>query len=52
MDHGRRTEVIFLGPAQIGTVDMIPDEPGTRMYHCHIGDHMKIGVAALYKVEP
>jgi FtsP/CotA-like multicopper oxidase with cupredoxin domain len=52
MDHGRRTDVLFLGPAQMETVDMIPDDPGTWMYHCHIDDHMKIGMVALYKVEP
>lgn len=51
-DHGRQTDVLFLGPAQMQTVDMIPDDPGTWMYHCHIDDHMKIGMVALYKVEP
>ena len=51
-DHGRRTDVVFLGPAQMESVDMVPDDPGTWMFHCHIDDHMKIGMVALYKVEP
>jgi FtsP/CotA-like multicopper oxidase with cupredoxin domain len=52
LDHGRRTDVVFLGPAQMETVDMVPDDPGIWMYHCHIDDHMKIGMVGLYKVEP
>lgn len=44
--------VIFLGPVQMETVEMIRDDPGTWMYHGHIDDHMKIGMAAHYKVEP
>jgi hephaestin len=52
LDHGRRTDVVFLGPAQMETVDMIPDDPGIWMYHCHIDDHMKTGMVGLYKVEP
>ncbi len=52
LDHGRRTDVLFLGPARMDTVDMIPDDPGIWMYHCHIDDHMKTGMVALYKVEP
>jgi FtsP/CotA-like multicopper oxidase with cupredoxin domain len=52
LDHGRRTDVIFLGPAQMETVDMVPDDPGIWMYHCHIDDHMKIGMVGMYKVEP
>jgi FtsP/CotA-like multicopper oxidase with cupredoxin domain len=34
------------------TVDMVPDNPGTWMFHCHIDDHMEAGMAAFYKVEP
>jgi len=52
VNHGRRTDVIFLGPAQMETVDMVPDDPGTWLYHCHVEDHMDIGMMTLYTVEP
>ena len=52
MDHGQRTDVVTLLPAQMLTVDMVPDDPGIWLYHCHIEDHMDIGMMALYKVEP
>jgi len=52
LDGGKRTDVIFIGPAQMQTVDMVPDDPGTWMYHCHFDEHMRAGMMALYKVEP
>jgi hephaestin len=52
MQAGHRTDVISIAPAQMETVDMVPDDPGTWMYHCHVDDHMQAGMVALYKVEP
>ena len=52
LDRGRRTDVVAISPAQMLTVDMVPDDPGIWMYHCHIDDHMDAGMVALYKVEP
>jgi manganese oxidase len=52
LHEGHRTDVILIGPAQMETVDMVPDNPGTWMYHCHIDEHMLTGMTALYKVEP
>ena len=51
LQAGRRTDVVAISPAQMETVDMIPDDPGTWMYHCHVDDHMAAGMMALYKVE-
>ncbi len=51
MQAGQRTDVISLSPAQMATVDMVPDDPGTWMYHCHVDEHMEMGMMALYKVE-
>ena len=50
--QGHRTDVLSLGQAQMETVDMIPDDPGTWMYHCHVDDHMNTGMMTVYKVEP
>jgi manganese oxidase len=52
VDHGHRTDVLTLLPAEMRTVDMVPDDPGTWLYHCHIEEHMEVGMSALYKVEP
>jgi FtsP/CotA-like multicopper oxidase with cupredoxin domain len=52
VDHGKRTDVLLLGPAQMETVDMVPDDPGTWLYHCHVEEHMDTGMVTMYKVEP
>jgi len=52
LNHGKRTDVMLLGPAQMETVDMVPDDPGTWLYHCHVEEHMDTGMMTLYKVEP
>lgn len=48
----QRTDVIALMPAQMLTVDMLPDDPGTWLFHCHVADHMDAGMSAFYQVLP
>jgi len=50
--NGSRTDVLSLAPAQMITADMVPDNVGTWMYHCHLSDHMEAGMMAMYKVVP
>ena len=52
LDHGQRTDVVSLLQAQMKTVDMVPDDPGTWLFHCHIEEHMDAGMVAMYRVEP
>ncbi len=52
MQDGKRTDVIALSPAQMVTVDMVPDDPGIWLYHCHVSDHMEAGMMARYQVLP
>jgi manganese oxidase len=52
MQRGHRTDVIALSPGQMETVDMIPDNPGIWLFHCHVSDHMAGGMVTRYKVEP
>jgi hephaestin len=52
LHDGKRTDVVPLMQAQMETVDMVPDNPGIWMFHCHIDDHMDAGMATLYTVEP
>lgn len=48
----QRTDVIALSPAQMVTADMVPDNPGIWLFHCHVADHMRAGMSALYQVLP
>jgi hypothetical protein len=50
--NGTRADVVAVGPAQTLVADMVPDDPGTWMYHCHMSDHMEAGMFALYRVTP
>jgi FtsP/CotA-like multicopper oxidase with cupredoxin domain len=49
---GRRTDVLSLAPAQMITADMVPDDPGIWLFHCHVSEHMAGGMAARYQVLP
>jgi len=48
----RRTDVVTLLPAQMVVTDMVPDNPGIWMFHCHISDHLEAGMHAHYEVKP
>ena len=50
--NGSRTDVVALSPAQMVTADMVPDNEGIWMYHCHVSEHMEIGMMAHYHVMP
>jgi hephaestin len=49
---GQRADVIALSPAQTVTADMVPDDPGIWMFHCHVSEHMESGMMAKYQVLP
>lgn len=48
--EGHRTDVIGLLPAQMATADMVADNPGTWMLHCHVSDHLNGGMQTTYKI--
>lgn len=47
---GMRTDVVNLLPASIVVADMVPDHPGTWLFHCHVNDHIQAGMLARYRV--
>jgi hephaestin len=49
---GQRVDVLNLAPAQTLTADMVPDDPGIWLFHCHVSDHMEGGMVAKYQVLP
>jgi FtsP/CotA-like multicopper oxidase with cupredoxin domain len=49
---GRRMDTVGVFPATSLVADMLPDNPGTWMFHCHVLDHFNAGMTALYTVLP
>jgi len=47
---GHRTDVVELLPGTMAEFDMVPDDPGTWLFHCHVDDHIMAGMQALYRV--
>lgn len=52
LNAGRRTDVINLLPATMISVDMLADNPGRWLYHCHVTDHITAGMATRWTVHP
>lgn len=49
---GQRTDVISLLPAQHVVADMVADNPGIWMIHCHVDEHLDAGMSARYRILP
>ncbi len=47
---GMRMDVVSLLPAGMVIADMVPDNPGTWLFHCHVNDHITAGMQTRYRV--
>lgn len=47
-----RTDVASVLTMGMLVADMVPDNPGTWLFHCHVGGHLRAGMQALYTVVP
>jgi FtsP/CotA-like multicopper oxidase with cupredoxin domain len=47
---GHREDTIGLLPATTIVADMVPDDPGIWMFHCHVNDHISAGMTGRYEV--
>jgi len=47
---GHRVDVVNLLPASTAVADMVPDDPGVWMFHCHVNDHISAGMTGRYEV--
>ena len=47
---GMRGDMIDLLPGMMMVSDMVPDDPGTWLFHCHVNDHILAGMQARYRV--
>jgi FtsP/CotA-like multicopper oxidase with cupredoxin domain len=48
----RRTDSVELLPASMKTADMVADNPGQWLFHCHVSEHMLEGMFARVTVYP
>ena len=49
---GLRTDMVMLLPGMMVVADMVPDDPGIWLYHCHVNDHILAGMQTRYQVLP
>ena len=47
-----RTDVASLLPMAMMVAEMVPDNPGTWLFHCHVKEHLIAGMQAHYRVVP
>ena len=47
---GMRMDMINLLPASMVVADMVPDDAGTWLFHCHVNDHIMAGMLTRYRV--
>ncbi len=52
LHEGHRTDVVELLPASMKVADMRADNPGIWLYHCHVNEHVRAGMAGRYQIEP
>ncbi len=50
LSMGMRMDVVNLLPASMVTADMVPDNPGVWLLHCHVNDHIAAGMITRYRV--
>lgn len=48
---GMRTDVATLLTMGMLIADMVPDNPGVWLFHCHVAPHFEAGMTATYTVE-
>jgi len=48
--NGMRMDVVNLLPASMVVADMVPDNPGIWLFHCHVNDHLTAGMLTRYQV--
>lgn len=50
LEQGRRRDEVELLPATQLVADMVPDNPGKWLMHCHVNDHLAAGMIDTYTV--
>jgi hephaestin len=47
-----RMDMVMLTPAMSVVADMVPDNPGVWLFHCHMPGHFKAGMKTRFTVLP
>ena len=50
MVNGMRTDTVPIGPMGMTVADMVPDNVGTWLFHCHVNEHFEGGMQTLFRV--
>jgi len=50
--NNMRTDMVHLEPMMMIQADMVPDNVGTWLFHCHVNDHIEGGMMTLFQVLP
>jgi len=50
--NSMRTDMVHLEPMMMVVADMVPDNLGIWLFHCHVNDHIEGGMQALFTVLP
>ncbi|HVW34807.1 MAG TPA: multicopper oxidase domain-containing protein [Acidimicrobiia bacterium] len=50
LSMGMRMDMLDILPMTMKTADMVPDDPGRWLFHCHVNDHIAGGMAIFYRV--
>jgi len=48
--HHMRTDILNVGAMEMAIADMVPDNPGVWLFHCHVAPHNDAGMQALFTV--
>lgn len=52
IEGGRRRDVVHLAPAISTAADLLPDNPGTWLFHCHVNHHIMAGMQTKFTITP
>jgi manganese oxidase len=50
VEHGTPRDTKTIGPAESFRIRWREDAPGTWLYHCHVEQHMSMGMIGIYRV--
>jgi FtsP/CotA-like multicopper oxidase with cupredoxin domain len=50
--NNMRTDTVSLTPMAMAVADMVPDNVGTWLFHCHVNEHYQGGMVAEFTVLP
>ena len=50
--RGKRLDVLYVFPNYILVADMVPDDSGVWIYHCHVDSHVAAGMVTNFTVIP